>query len=38
MHNFMVSDDLKQYDAVITFDISIFIQEKQIQMKFPKEF
>ena len=33
----MVSDVLEQYDVVITFHIVIFIQGKQIQMKFPQE-
>ena len=33
-----LSDVLEQHDAVITFDIAIFTQGKQIQMKFPEEF
>ena len=33
-----LSDVLEQHDAVITFDIAIFTQGKQIQMTFPKEF
>ena len=31
-----LSDVLEQHDAVITFDIAIFTQGKQIQMTFPK--
>ena len=33
-----LSDVLEQHNAVITFDITIFTQGKQIQMKFPEEF
>ena len=33
-----VSAAMGQRDAVITFDLAIYIQAKQIQMKFPEEF
>ena len=34
----MVDDVLELYDAVNTFDIAIFFQGNQIQVKFPEEF
>ena len=37
-HAQKVSAAMGQRDAVITFDLAIYIQAKQIQMKFPEEF
>ena len=37
-HGQMLSDVLEQDDAVITSDVAIFIEEKEIQIKFSEEF
>ena len=38
MHAQMASDVLEQHDAVVTFDVALYFQEKQIRMKFPEKF
>ena len=38
MHAQMASDVFEQHDAVVTFDVALYFQAKQIRMKFPEKF
>ena len=38
MHAQISSDVLEQHDAVVTFDVALYFQAKQIRMKFPEKF
>ena len=38
MHAQMASNVLEQHDAVVTFDVVLYFQAKQIRMKFPEKF